>query len=624
MRVKAKTLQYSLFVKYSAFIIAILLIIGLAVYFYFSNLITAKVHDQQVQLLNSVVNSVDSEITKMNTVSMNVLYSNLLKDKYYDYLSVNMNNKKNDVLLYSKKYSSINTVIDVIMAIIGPFQSVSQANIYDFNGNMVGAGIFNGRSSMDVRKKNWYRKTMELNGFKNITGPENIQMLDPIYSGVKNHKFMSLSRVYEDRNYKRLGIVEIVQDCNTLFKYVNDVINGDHNVKIYIMNEAGVCVYPYNGSERTDGVYFMKEIDRQKLKPLVLHEYRSSRNDLKEVMTYTSSEYSGWKAIVVEDKKSIFSPLNNFTNGFMLFLLAVILLSLLISFIVARNVTIPLKKLRNAIKNVELEDFFEQGSLKLATDSSLNEIERLNHAFHRMHENLGKSINELLIARAEEMNARLMAIQSQMSPHFLYNNLANISVMAEEGMTREIVQLCGDISFMLRYISEEKKSGIDLLSEINYTKRFLNCMKLRYEEHLLYEIDIPEELNSIIIPKLMIQPLVENSIKHGLNTSPPWHIRINGLIREGNWYIIVTDTGEGFSEEVLEYFEHFMDNIKEISKIETPSIGGMGLVNICLRLKLLYKNEGIFHLRNLPQGGAEVTIGGSIINNREEQEYEAI
>lgn len=613
MRFKTKTLQASLFIKYSSFIIVILLIIGFTFYHYFSQYITSRVYDQQVQLCTSIVSSLDSEVSKMNTVSMNILYSNLLKDKYFDYLSISSKDKKNDVLLYSKNYSSVNTLIDVIMAILGPFQSVSQANIYDFNGNMVGGGIFNGEASINVKKKTWFKKTMDLNGFKYITTPEPIQMLDPIYSGVKNHQFISLCRVYEDRNYKQLGIVEIVQDCTALFKYVNDVFNQNNKLRIYIVNSDGNCIYPYSPLKTRAADYYLKLIDKKKLPPMIMHGVNDASGDIKEIMTYNSSDYSGWRVIIVEAKKTIFSTLNDFTKMFIIFLIVVIIISLLISYIVARNVTIPLKKLRHAIRNVEIENLFTPDTVQLPTDNnSLNEIERLNKAFNTMHETLGKSLNDLLNARSEEMNARLLAIQSQMNPHFLYNNLANISAMAEEGMNTEIVSLCSDVSFMLRYISEEKKTGTDMLSEINYTQRYLNCMKLRYEENLLYELNIPEEMYSIRIPKLIIQPLVENSIKYGLNTQPPWSIKINGYTKEDIWYIKVSDTGTGFSEEVLKQFDHFIENLEDITTISSPSIGGMGLINICLRLKLLYKSNGIFELKNLENGSAEVTIGGSI------------
>jgi two-component system, sensor histidine kinase YesM len=234
-----------------------------------------------------------------------------------------------------------------------------------------------------------------------------------------------------------------------------------------------------------------------------------------------------------------------------------------------------------------------------------------------MNEKLSKSLSELLHAKSEEMNAKLLAIQSQMNPHFLHNNLANISVMAEEGMYEEIVSLCNDVSFMLRYISVESKTGIDLLSEIDYTQKYLNCMKIRYEENLEYNIEIPDIMMNLIVPKLIVQPLVENSIKYGLNTQPPWCITIQGVVNDNKWYIAVYDTGTGFSPTILAQFDHFIDNLKDFGDQAHLQIGGMGLLNICMRLKLLYKDDAVIILKNLPNGGASVTIGGTIYRDNE-------
>ncbi len=141
---KFKTLQVKLFISYSSFFIIILFAIAIVFYSFFSNYTTQKVSEQQGQLCTSISNSLDEEIKKMDTTSMNILYSNLIKDHFQTFLSLRTGSTKSTISMYNEKYSNIRSLIDVIMAILGPFQTVSQANIYDFNGNMIGAGLFNG------------------------------------------------------------------------------------------------------------------------------------------------------------------------------------------------------------------------------------------------------------------------------------------------------------------------------------------------------------------------------------------------------------------------------------------------------------------------------------------------
>ena len=330
-------------------------------------------------------------------------------------------------------------------------------------------------------------------------------------------------------------------------------------------------------------------------------------------MTYTISDYSGWSIIVVQSQKVIFSSLINFTSTFILLSILILFMILLLSYVVSRKVTIPLRKLRHALKNMNIDELSSPNSNEPHMDNnSLNEIEHLNKTFNTMYQKLGRSLNELLIAKSEEMNAKFLAMQSQMNPHFLYNNLANISVMAEEGMNKEIVSMCHDISYMLRYISTESKNGISLSSEIDYTEKYLNCMKIRYEENLKFKIVMEDGMMDIIVPKLLIQPLVENSIKYGLNSPPPWNISIHGYLANEKWYLTISDSGLGFDPLLIDKFKELMVSPNDSSDLPDLHIGGMGLINICTRLKLMYREKAIFTITNLPGGGTTILISGSI------------
>ena len=512
---KFKTLQVKLFISYSSFFIIILFIIGAIFYSFFSNYTTRKVSEQQGQLCTSISNSLDEEIKKMDTTSMNIVYSNLIKDHFQKYLLLRTSTPKSNISIYSERYSNIRSLIDVVMAILGPFQTVSQANIYDFNGNMIGAGLFNGEVSMDLHQMSWYNKTLNLNGAKYISVPSHIKLLDSsIFKQFENHKFMSTTRTYSDSNYNKLGIVEIVQDCETVFKYINTLKKTDNTLQIYVFNKEGSNIYPYDNKKISTGVYYQSIIKNQKLSSLNIHNVKSPTDGTKQSMTYMISDYSGWSIILVQSHRVIFSSLINFTSTFILLSILVLFMILLLSYAVSKKVTVPLRKIRHALKNMNIDELSSQSSIGPSmSNNNLNEIEHLNRTFNTMYIKLGRSLNELLIAKSEEMNAKLLAMQSQMNPHFLYNNLANISVMAEEGMNEEIVSMCHDVSYMLRYISTDSKEGVALNFEIDYTNKYLNCMKIRYEENLKFEITIEDGMMDIIVPKLLIQPIVENSIK---------------------------------------------------------------------------------------------------------------
>jgi two-component system sensor histidine kinase YesM len=115
-----------------------------------------------------------------------------------------------------------------------------------------------------------------------------------------------------------------------------------------------------------------------------------------------------------------------------------------------------------------------------------------------------------------------------------------------------------------------------------------------------------------MIPKLSVQPLVENAIKHGTNIEPPWYIKVYGDVIGDRWQITVCDNGPGFSAKSFERFNENKGQLSHDNFGDGEKIKGVGLINTFNRLKLTYREKMIFEIKNEPDGGASVTIGGSV------------
>lgn len=166
--------------------------------------------------------------------------------------------------------------------------------------------------------------------------------------------------------------------------------------------------------------------------------------------------------------------------------------------------------------------------------------------------------------------------------------------------------MCLNLTQMFRYISAEESTGVRLFEEMKHVNRYVDIMKERFPNAQV-DTDIPLEMMNIRVPKLIIQPLVENSFKY-CNRSKPY-IRIVGARTEGDcWSIRVTDNGEGFSEskaaEILKKCAKSMDGVNSLS----TKIDGMGLVNVYVRLQLFYREEVVYEVN---QEG--IVIGGKIL-----------
>ncbi|WP_260985301.1 sensor histidine kinase [Paenibacillus xylanexedens] len=628
IRYRFRTLQQSLFMYYSAVFIVFALIVAGLLYVFLANDIRSRSEEQQKQLGASLVSNLDQEVVKMNNFSMNIVYSNLVKEHFSHYLSP-AEGSEQGLAADPAFYKDTTTLIDVILAIISSSNTAKQANIYDVNGKMLGAGAFNGQMNVDLTQRPWYNETWNRNGWRVITMLDGGSLPMPTGEGESDSRYISLTRVYKNGNYVSQGVVEILQDAQTMFNYLHEIQAGNEELHIDVIDERGSLLYPFSRSSSEDAEATMM-ISSQDLAMIRTGQYPSGEmqevvhtdSNSPQMMTYMTSAETGWTVIVTQSKQSLFVSLNRMATLFIGATLGMLLLILVLSYLISKRVTLPLHRLQRIIQKIGVQDLAtgqDSGHLfKLDHPSSIREMDELNDTFVRLNQQLMQSFQDMLALKSQETDTRLFALQSQMNPHFLYNNITNISIMAEEGMNDQIVAFCGHITAMLRYISAPNPEGVTLSEEMNYCERYLECMKIRFEEDLHYTFHISEAVHHLRIPMLLIQPLLENTIKYGLGDSPPWKLYVGGELNEAEetWQIIVEDNGPGMEPEVLTSIQAYITSSEEWERIPDLAINGMGLRNIWIRLKLWYGSKAQMHIENRLNGGVRITVGGSIRKER--------
>jgi two-component system sensor histidine kinase YesM len=212
-------------------------------------------------------------------------------------------------------------------------------------------------------------------------------------------------------------------------------------------------------------------------------------------------------------------------------------------------------------------------------------------------------------AQGAETQARMLALQSQMDPHFLYNTIATIGALAEEGQGEKAATLCAHLSDLLRYVSSQRSAEASGEEELGFTAKYLACIGVRYGDRLSYSLESDGPFSSLSLPRLLIQPLVENSVKYATGGEPPWVIRVGASTAGELWTVVVEDGGPGFSPESRGRIEAL---IGRPPKGPAAGLGldGMGLANIAARLRLRYGGDALFEYGDREGGGAFVRIGG--------------
>ena len=288
---------------------------------------------------------------------------------------------------------------------------------------------------------------------------------------------------------------------------------------------------------------------------------------------------------------------------FLLFLLCLFCSSLL-----SRKLSNPLKTIYHFLSHIDSENQFQE--IRMA-DTGIIEIDKLRNSLNEAMRFQKSATDSMMLLKEQEVQAQMLALQSQMNPHFLYNSLSTIAAMAEEGMTRPVTQMCLNITSILRYISANREQRSTLEEELEHGDLYLSCMKLRFGGALNYTFDVEDDMLELPIPKLCIQLLVENAIKFTASATPPWNILIRGSLTGTSWYVEVRDNGPGFDDAVISTLRRQMEEIRRNGILPSLKLDGMGILNIFISFYLIYGNSFDCGCGTLPEGGATITIGGS-------------
>lgn len=269
---------------------------------------------------------------------------------------------------------------------------------------------------------------------------------------------------------------------------------------------------------------------------------------------------------------------------------------LMITFI--HLVTRPLSTLSDHLHKVGKGDFESTVAI-----SGSQEIAYLAENYNQMIHQIDQLIKKTYISELNEKTARLIALEAQLNPHFLYNTLQVISAEAVVNGQEQINYMVTALASMLRY-SIKQGDFVSLSAEVKHVKDYLLLQKARFEENLTYSMEIDETALNISVPKISIQLLVENSIIHGVKEDKSSiDITIRGFVENNHLKIMVKDNGIGMTSEQLEELTMLLSN-QEIS----DSNAKIGLKNLSDRLTMLYEKEATISIKSQYQNGTIITL----------------
>lgn len=316
----------------------------------------------------------------------------------------------------------------------------------------------------------------------------------------------------------------------------------------------------------------------------------------EQLYTKHFSEKTGWTVVGVVNTTALLKGASLAKRLYPLIFLSILTATVAVSVALSSAITGPLRRLIQGIKKVEKGDFDNP----VPMEDAGHEFNTLAGSFNRM----AARIRELMIQNTRQQEEKriseLQALQAQINPHFLYNTLDSIIWMAEDRQYEEVVKMTSSLAKLLRQSITNEEKKVTIGRELDYVDHYLTIQKMRYQDKLEYRIEAQEEIKKQTIVKLVLQPLVENAIYHGIK-----YIEGSGMIqiracREGNRIRLeVQDNGAGMDKDTLAH-------IFEEKTLKKGS--GVGIANVQKRLILEYGEESGLQYESSPGKGTKVTF----------------
>ena len=320
-----------------------------------------------------------------------------------------------------------------------------------------------------------------------------------------------------------------------------------------------------------------------------------------KLYSISRSDKTGWTVVDCTNVRELLSKSRQAQSIYVLMAVLLVIVSLLFSRFMARSITLPIQKLRDSMEKVQEGDF----SISDVVVDSDNEIGSLTKSFDVMTHRIQELMEQNVYEQEQKRKSELKALQSQINPHFLYNTLDSIIWMAEGKKNEEVVLMTASLARLLRQSISNEDEVVPIANEVEYARGYLTIQKMRYKDKLEFQIDVDPSILHIPLIKLVLQPIIENAIYHGLKYKESKGLLIiKGFMKDGNAVLQVIDDGVGMDEETL---AHIYDR----HKVNYHS-NGVGVYNVQKRLKLYYGDDyGITYESKKGEGTtATITIPG--------------
>ena len=318
-------------------------------------------------------------------------------------------------------------------------------------------------------------------------------------------------------------------------------------------------------------------------------------NNQEYLLSYKKLDKLGWIIVDYTLAENVFAPLTQTRNMFYTFVAVMFLLSIITAFLIYRNVQHPIRNMVRAIQHIKDGKYSTR-----IKPNQIHEFQFMVSSFNDMSQQLETLIEEVYKEKIRYQEIHLKQLQFQINPHFLYNCLFIIKNMAKLQQYKGIEEMSLHLGDYYRYMTQIDNKNVTLREELEFVSNYLDIHVIRLQR-LSYTIDVPEDMLDLYVPRLIVQPLIENALEHGIETDREGQITVIGERRAGFNYLIIEDNGRGLQEN--KRFE-----LQEQINTAMNSQDGQGTWNVQQRLIFHYGKDSGLEFSESSMGGLKVTM----------------
>ena len=541
------SLQFIISISFVAITVLAIVFTGFSMYNKFAAVAEENASISTGQILNQVALNLDNYVGSMLEVS------NLL-----------------DVNMGIYRYTPGKELDDLMKVIVGTRNDIVSLMLFSADGKLIGSmPKGNLKPDADINRQEWFSSIKNKPGI--FFSQPHVQNL---FSGKHNWVVTLSKSVFYFDNAGKLtqGILVVDMNFNSIDKLCSKVNLGKKGY-IYIIDKHGGLVYHPQQQLLYMG---LKTENSEKALGYISGNYMENHEGKRRLVTVRTVDYTNWRIIGVYYMDELITTNREILNYAVWISLIGIFFVVAISVSITGKITQPIKELERTMEKVEKGNYEIIAELK-----GEDEVVHLASTFNKMLAKTKLLMDQIITEQEEKRKSELNALQAQINPHFLYNTLDSIVWMAENGKSQDVIVMVTALAKLFRISISKGKNIISVREEIEHAKNYLIIQNIRYKNKFKYSIEAAPEILELQTMKLIIQPLIENAIYHGVEYMvDKGKIEISAYVRGENLVFQVKDNGLGMSTETLKNL---------LSKIVEGSEGsGVGVKNVHERIGLYY------------------------------------